>query len=94
MADIPQARAIKMAKHVIAEHPNKAVFVKWTCPQCKERVICAEPNAFYTEYVHEKKDDGSKCGAVYSAANPEYLLVGLLYIESTGQLGLSVPNEG
>ncbi len=57
--DIHKDELLPMMETLIGQ--GFIVFVKWTCPQCGERVTSMEPNAFHTGgYRH---DD---CGFLYT----------------------------
>lgn len=75
--DKPLEEIIKMVES-IAEKGGSA-FIKWTCPKCGERVICAEANTTYEKgYQHEERGDGTPCGGLYTGNK-----FGLLAISQT-----------
>lgn len=52
--DVPLEEIIKLVEKVLSRDPTALCFVKWTCPQCGERVDSSQPNVICTSgYVHE-----------------------------------------
>lgn len=45
---------------------NIAIFLKWTCPGCGERVTADEPDTVYPKgVIHTEKADGTPCRTEY-----------------------------
>src|SRR5260370_28532217 len=43
-----------------------AVYVKWTCPRCGDRVVADAACSFHPEgYTHTTRADGTPCGHLY-----------------------------
>ena len=65
MGDVPNdlhvTDLIKQMEALLRENPHVQLFVKWTCPNCGQRAMSAEPNVFHAQgYVHED------CGFLYA----------------------------
>ena len=72
---------------VLKKHPHAKFYLKWTCPQCGERVAADKPNVYCEEgYIHTECKDGSRCGAHYTGR-----LYGLRLIFGRGEEELGLP---
>lgn len=62
MPDIPSEELIRMMRGLIADSGgNVQLYVKWTCPNCGERVVSTTANVFHKNgYLHED------CGHLYT----------------------------
>lgn len=58
--DLPSAQLLAEMERVLTEHPTAELYVKWTCPDCGERVTSDTANTFHAGgYRHEG------CGGFY-----------------------------
>jgi predicted RNA-binding Zn-ribbon protein involved in translation (DUF1610 family) len=59
--DIHVTELVTRMESILATHPNAQLFVKWTCPNCGERVMSDDANVFHAGgYRHEE------CGFLYT----------------------------
>jgi len=50
--DVSQEEIVELMNEYIDK--GWTCFIKWTCENCRERVVCNTPNTFFTEgYLHE-----------------------------------------
>jgi hypothetical protein len=60
-----------------------AVFPKWTCPKCGERVTSGEPNVFHSQgYYH----DAPGCGALYTGTRYGLMAIAMSDKEALAKL--------
>lgn len=59
--DIHVTELVQQMESILTASPHAQLFVKWTCPQCGERVISDDANVFHAGgYRHEE------CGCLYT----------------------------
>lgn len=68
--DITGQELIEQVNEILNKRPNANIYVKWTCPNCGDRVTCDTPNTFYTGgFLHDE------CGHLYTGDAFGYMLI-------------------
>ncbi len=61
----PIAECAKAIVKILRTYPEgTAVYQKWTCGGCGERVTGSTPNMLAEQGCHDEREDGSPCGFV------------------------------
>lgn len=81
--DLPLTELASQVAPLIEE--GHAIFLKWTCPACGERVTSSDPLSIVTHpvthlpcvalhalYKHSEKDDGTACDCIIPAAGSRF----------------------
>ena len=62
--NFPLDECARAMSRILRENPGAAVYQKWTCGGCGERVTGNTPNTLTEMGHHEERADGSPCGHV------------------------------